>query len=259
MKEAVEFVVEKKKLLEILNAARLGGELDTAQLRFDRDGIEIRALNTANTLGCYAKFSTEYFNDYNCPNPMRVAIPLIKLLKLIKTVDDSEFKVTVKDNAVVFNDGVIEAPTVGYDEKLELPNSYEPKEFELGVFMLPSNIGIDKYNYTRIQIPRKINPLEVDNVILIIKNGSISLYQQDDIGHKVKYEISSIVENFVSEVKVAVDAMLLKHALDTIGSDECCIGLGYNDEGVPLPIQLCTKQQNHSISLIIAPKLEAEV
>lgn len=253
-----EFVVEREKLMRILDVARLGGELDVAQFIIGEQGIEMKLLNISNTLGCHAMFSREYFSKYNCYNSSKqakIAIPLTKLIKLIRVIGGSEYRVSVCENSVIFNDR-IEVPVIGYDESRELMR-YNVKEFGSGVFILPSGVEPSKYNYTTMQVPKKINLLDVEDVTFIVENGTLAIYQEDEVGHKVRQDIS-VVENYVGDVRIVVDATLAKRAFDSIGSDECLIGLGVDDNGRPMPVQLCSCGQGCVISIVIAPKIKEE-
>jgi len=256
--DRMEVVVETKKFLDILNVARLGGELDKAQLIFEPDGLRINVVNPANTLGCYARFEPEYFSGYNVKKEAKFALPLFKLLKIIRQVGGSELKMNVKKDRVVFNDGAIEAPVVAYSDDIEMSSAYKFIETEFGGLLLSDESKLDSYSYTRIQIPKKINLLDVENLVFIAENNLLAVYQEDDLGHKIKNTISSMMDKFAGDARVIVDATLLKFAFDTLIGAECYIAIGVSENGSPLPVQLCDSASNYVTCLVVAPKLQSD-
>jgi len=252
----MEVVVEPKKFMDILTVARLGGELDRAQMIFEQDGVKVHVVNPAKTLGCYAKFKEGYFNSYNVEDTVQVSIPLHKLWKILRQVSLDELSIDVKGERIVFNNGAIEAPLLGYDPSIEMESRYKFVETEFGGLLVTGKVTLEKYSHARIQVPKKVNFLDVENIAFIIENNSLAIYQEDEIGHKVKKTLAVSMDKHVSDARVAVDAALMKFAFGTLIGDECHIAIALDDNGTPLPIQLCDSTNNYIVCLVVAPKLE---
>jgi hypothetical protein len=252
----MDVVVERKKFEDILKVAKLGGELETAQMVFGTDAVVVNVRNPANSMGAYAKFDPNYFVSYSVEEELKVAFPLQKLSKLLKVIRDDELSLSVTDSAFVINDGKIEVPLTTYDPNRELPSGLQLQETEYGMLFVSKSKGdlADKYNFTRIQIPKRVNLLNVEDVIFAVKQNTLILMQEDEIGHKFRDELASLMDKYVADAEVRVSAALMKHAFDTMISGECVIALG-NDEGQPLFVQLLDQTAEFSLTVLVAPKL----
>jgi len=251
----MEVVLETKKFLDILNVARLARERDAAQLMFEKSGIHVNVRNPANTLGCYAEFRESYFKTYSIDEEFAISIPMHKFLKMLKHISASEISIDVKEDKIVVNDGELEAPLLQYDPNVCIPQGLKLVETEFGSVIVSDDTVVEHYNFSRIQIPKQINLLGVEDVAFTVKNKTLLMCQEDDIGHKIRNVLSSMMDKYVNDVEVKINATLLKTAFDTLISGECYIAIGTNHEK-PLLIQLCDNANDYIVTVAAAPKID---
>jgi len=255
----VEVVTSRDRFSKIMNVAKLGGMLDDVQLCFKPDALEVNVKNPENTLGCYARFDKTYFDSYNVPEEMKIAFSVgrkkSKIEKILKQIESKRggLRIGVDGNSLTINGDEFIIPLKSYDESMEFPR-INLKQTEFGYLMIHDEIDVENYNYTSIIVPKSLNLLGTENLTFVVANGTMFVRQQDELGYKVKTEISSMLEKHVKDVSVTVDATLMEYAFKTIGND-CYIAVGEKD-GMPLPIELYAGDATHFILVLVAPKLE---